>query len=360
MTGLKADFTRRLRPFTLEVSLCAGDGILALFGASGAGKTQTLECLAGLARPDAGAIALNGETLFCAPTVNLPARVRRIGYVVQDGALFPHLTAGENVAYGMRGQADAAARAAALLDEMGLPGLGNRYPRELSGGQQRRVAIARALAIQPRLLLLDEPFVHLDRLVRARLMRELPLWLKQRNIPAILVTHDLEEVAACADRIAVIEQGRIVQQGTRVEVLFRPASRGVATLLGEVNVLAATVAGEAHGLWRVNAGGLTWHIPFVGDLRAGEEIEIVVRASAVKIIRPDAPVPGELALNQHPGKLLAVDMRPDLAVFTVALAGGLELTGRIPADVFTRANIKAGEERMFAVPPEGLQLFRAR
>src|SRR5262245_56318440 len=163
---LLVDIRKRLSAFELNVRLEVGAEILVLFGPSGAGKTQTLDAIAGLTRPDSGEIVLDGKTFFQGsgprPAVNLPARERRVGYVFQSYALFPHLTALENVAYSLWRQPQAHERAIALLARMGLQSLAGHYPHELSGGQQQRVAIARALAMEGHALLMDEPFSALD------------------------------------------------------------------------------------------------------------------------------------------------------------------------------------------------------
>ncbi|MCW5854198.1 MAG: ATP-binding cassette domain-containing protein, partial [Anaerolineae bacterium] len=174
---LHLDIQKHLASFVLNVQLDLGSEILVLFGPSGAGKTQTLNAIAGLAAPDTGEIALDGVTFFRrrrpGPPVNIPARQRRIGYVFQNYALFPHMTAVDNVAYALWRQPHARARALAYLDHLRIAHLADRTPAEMSGGQQQRVAIARALAAEPRVLLMDEPFSALDLAVRERLHHDL-------------------------------------------------------------------------------------------------------------------------------------------------------------------------------------------
>lgn len=365
MTGVSMRFSLRLAPFVLSPDCSSGDGILALFGQSGAGKTQTLECIAGLRAPDRGTIALGDRVLFRrAPgqaRINVPPRRRRIGYVMQDGALFPHMTVLANVMYGIRGPSGAAeAEAMRLLDEMGIGAFADAMPREISGGQQRRAAIARAVATRPELLLLDEPFVHLDRVVRARLMDDLCALVRHRGIPAILVTHDLEETATCADRIAVMEDGAIVQFGTRNEVLFSPASCGIASLLGDVNVLPGVVRGEADGLWRIDTGGVIWNVPHVGPFSPGARVEAVIRSNAVKIIKEGVPVARELAYNLHRGTVTAAAARPGSVRFTVALSDAVAITGVVPQDTYHRSGVAVGDRREFAVDMGGISIFEAR
>ena len=230
--------------FDLDVSWSAGGGVAVLFGPSGAGKTLTLQCLAGLIPPNAGRIVVDGHVLFdSASGVNVPAQARRVGYVFQGYALFPHLSVTENVGFGLRDlpRARRAERAAAVIERLGLAGLEHRYPRELSGGQRQRVALGRALAIDPALLLLDEPLSALDAPLRRALRDELRALLTDLGTAAVLVTHDFTEAYRLGDRIVVYDAGRVVQSAPRSELLWQPASESVARIMGIRNVLRGTV-----------------------------------------------------------------------------------------------------------------------
>ncbi len=234
--GLKLDFEKRLAPFDLRVRLEVGAEILVLFGPSGAGKTQTLNAIAGLTTPDSGEIELGGEAFFRAGpngnAFNLPPRKRRVGYVFQQYALFPHLTALENVAYALWRQPAARAEAEALLERVHLSGLSQRYPHELSGGQQQRVAIARALAMRPRVLLLDEPFSALDGPTRRRLHQDLVTLQREEALTVVYVTHNLADAFAVGHRLAIMREGRIEQVGVPEDVRRNPANPLVLAALG--------------------------------------------------------------------------------------------------------------------------------
>ena len=229
------------------ISLTVGDGeILALLGPSGCGKTTTLRLIAGLETPDSGAVSLRGETVS-GPGKFVPAEKRRIGFMFQDFALFPHLTVAENVAFGLKQLRNGAKRARALemLTEVGLLDKADEYPDRLSGGQKQRVALSRALAPEPSVVLLDEPFSGLDASLRHSLREETVRVLKRTGTTAIMVTHDAEEAMFMADRIALMRDGLIEQVGTPADLYRRPRSPFVASFFGEVNRFAAVVQNGA-------------------------------------------------------------------------------------------------------------------
>ncbi len=235
---LEVNIEKRLANFNLCVQIEVGAEILVLFGPSGAGKTQTLNAIAGLLTPDAGEITLDGAVFFRASgethdlrKFNLPARKRRVGYVFQQYALFPHLTALENVSYALWRQPFARARAEALLKRMQLAELANRYPYELSGGQQQRVAIARALAMEPRVLLMDEPFSALDSEIRKQLHQDLLKLQTEAELIVIYVTHNLEDAFAVGHRLAVVRDGRIERIGAPGDVYPQPTGQLVMEVL---------------------------------------------------------------------------------------------------------------------------------
>lgn len=208
--------------------------IVTLLGPSGCGKTTLLRCIAGFLDPEFGSILIDGEDI-----VRLPVNRRPVGVVFQSYALFPHLTVAQNVGYGLRmrkrPRAEIETRVAAALETVSLSGLGGRYPAQLSGGQQQRVAIARVLVLEPRVLLLDEPFNALDAKLRGAMQVELRQLMKRLAITAIFVTHDQEEALTMSDRIAVMRAGRIEQVAPPEEIFDRPATEYVADFIGSSN-----------------------------------------------------------------------------------------------------------------------------
>jgi len=247
-----------LGELTLDVDLTVERGeCLALAGPSGAGKTSILRVAAGLLRPDRGRVEANGETwLNTERDVDVPAEERRCGYVFQHYALFPHLSAWQNVAYPLRGlsRRERHERALELLERFGLGKLADARPHTLSGGERQRVAVARALARGPEVLLLDEPLSALDARTRASAARELAAVLRESEAPALLVTHDFAEAAQLGDRVGIVDQGRVVQQGTATELAASPRSAFVADFTGAV-VLTGTARPGADGLTHVELDG---------------------------------------------------------------------------------------------------------
>ena len=215
-----------------DFDLVVQDGtIVSLLGPSGCGKTTALRAIAGFEPPDAGTVSIGGRLVF-SDGVDVPPEKRRVGMVFQEYALFPHMTVANNVGYGVT-EEDRGARVAEVLDMVGLTGMDDRLPSELSGGEQQRVALARALAPRPDVVLLDEPFSNLDAPQRERMRREVRRILRNAGATAVFVTHDQAEALAIADTVAVMREGRVVQVGTPLDVYQRPADPWVAAFLGE-------------------------------------------------------------------------------------------------------------------------------
>lgn len=289
---LKVDFQKRLGDFHLRPSFEANEELVVLLGPSGSGKSLTLQAIAGLLRPDAGRIELPSGTVFDSEArIDTPPQARNVGYVVQDLALFPHLTVEENIAFGLHRwpRQEQVRRVQELVGLLGLEGLEQRLPRAISGGQQQRVALGRALANRPRVLLLDEPFTALDAPIRHALRREVARLRRQLGLLGLFVTHDLQEAYALADRIAVYDAGAVLQCGTRSEVFRRPASVRVAQLLEARNIFEGTVVQKNEAFTEVETPWFRARARAEGDLAPGTRAALSVRPEHVILLRRDRP-----------------------------------------------------------------------
>ena len=293
MAALSLDIRVPRRGIVVEVALEV-EGAVALVGPSGAGKTTVLRAIAGLDRPDAGSISLDGEAWFAAGRLDVPAEERRVGFVMQDYALFPHMTVARNVGYGGR------ARAAEMMERVGVAHLAASRPGELSGGERQRVAVARALAREPGVLLLDEPTAALDAVTRDRVRGELAALIAELGLPTLIVTHDFEEAATLAGRIGVMIDGRLRQTGSATELAASPADPFVAGLTGS-NVLRGHATPGAAGITAVLLeGGVTI---FSTDVARGP-VAALVHPGEVMLTR--AAARDESSLNRIAGEVVSL------------------------------------------------------
>jgi len=318
--------------------------LTVLFGPSGAGKSTVLRCIAGLERPEHGSIALGAERWSDAASgAFVPPRLRRVGLVAQEGALFPHLTTQENVAYGLFSLAPAERRS--RVDELaaatGIGPLLGRRPDQLSGGERQRVALARALAPRPRLLLLDEPFSALDAPAREQLRHELRRMLSSAGVPALLVTHDRSEALALGDRIAVLADGRLRQVGPPEEVFGAPADERVARAVGTENVLPARLLRTEGGLAAVRVGSAELTGVDPGGLSS--ELFACVRAEEV-VLEPGSSATS--ARNRLSGTVEWV--RPEGPLARVRLDCGFPLVALVTRRAVEELSLAPGA-RVFAL-----------
>jgi iron(III) transport system ATP-binding protein len=247
IAGLRKAFGAHPVLTGVDLSVPAGS-LTAILGPSGSGKTTLLRLLAGFDRADAGTITI-GNMIVDSPKVHVPPERRRIGYVPQEGALFPHLTVAANVAFGLPSRERRSAKPEQLLETVGLGGFGKRYPHQLSGGQQQRVALARALAIEPAVVLLDEPFASLDAHLRASVRADVQRIFRDSGTTAVRVTHDQDEARSVADRVAVLRDGKIAQCDAPEDLYTRPADPELAAFIGDANLITGEhVAGSVQTL----------------------------------------------------------------------------------------------------------------
>jgi molybdate transport system ATP-binding protein len=360
---LQVEIERQLGNITLQIKFSVGAEILVLFGPSGAGKTQTLQAIAGLMTPDRGRIVLNDTIFFQRETgsrlVNLPARKRRIGYVFQQYALFPHMTALANVAFPLGATQNAKQQALALLERMRLEHLAERMPHELSGGQQQRVAIARALATEPQVLLFDESFSALDRAIRERLHDDLRALQAERQLIVIYVTHNLDDAFAVGHRLAVLRDGHIEQIGSLDDVFARPANRRVLDILGIPNAINARVVEASPAQVLLDWGGQILAAPAL-DLAPGSDVTAYIRPEDIRLIYPDRPLSRMVDQNHLDG--IVIERRPGRHVhqLRVALGGGQQIEVVYPASSYTTLDLAPGATVQLVLRKESIVIIAPR
>ena len=328
LEGVRKEFNGVLAVDTFDLEVDPGE-FVSFLGPSGCGKTTTLRIVAGFEPPTAGTIRLAGEDV-----TYVKPNERNIGMVFQSYALFPNMNVSENIAFGLRIRKEEATarqqRVDELLDLIHLPDKGKAYPRELSGGQQQRVALARALAIRPRLLLLDEPLSALDAKIRDELRSEIRRIQRQLNITTIYVTHDQEEALALSDRVVVMSRGRMEQVGEPFEIYNNPATGFVASFVGQLNRLPATVVDSAEG--RLRVGRFEVRTTSLVESASGTEVSLMMR-------------PEELTLDDEEENVLegtveSVTFLGSIVRVQVAVDGGW-----VTADLFN--------ERLLVLPVAG-------
>lgn len=348
---LKIDTKLKLNNFTHRAGFEAGNELIVFFGPSGAGKSLTLNLLAGLAVPDEGTIRVGSRVFFDRKNrVNLPPQERRVGYVFQDYALFPHLNVAGNIAFGLpkMGRAEKDRRVNEMLELMRLTRLGAHYPNQISGGQRQRTALARALILEPSILLLDEPFSALDLAVREKLRHDLLKIKQQYSIPIIFVTHDLEEAYILADKIVVFNRGRVLQVGSRDEVFYQPSDRTVARFVGAKNIFSGQVV-ESNGQG-CKIASERFQVVAGAALTAGENIEFCIRPEDIMFVRPDRDLgrlgqenifSGSVVSAARRGAVYQLEFQLDNPDETNA---AFDFTIRVPAHAYERLGLKVGHQ----------------
>ena len=337
--GLTVRFPGAARPALDGLSVSARSGsLVALLGPSGCGKTTTLRAVAGLVRPDAGDVRLDGTSVLGEP----PER-RPVAMVFQSPLLLPHLSVVENVGFGLKvrgvGRAERRARVGEVLDLVRLPGLDRRRPAELSGGQQQRVSLARALVVRPQVLLLDEPLAALDAPLREQLRTLLREVQQETGVTALLVTHDQAEAVGLADEVALVLDGRVVQQAPPRQLYERPAAAAVARFVGSPVLVTGSVGGSGRRLRHSSALG---DVPLADDVpvTSGPAL-LVVRPEALEVEpAPERATPGDVDLSgttpesrlaaRLPGRVVAATFLGESVRLRVEVRGVLELDALVP------------------------------
>jgi molybdate transport system ATP-binding protein len=340
--------------FLLDIDFSAPPGFTILLGASGAGKTTLLDCLAGLIHPDAGRVAVGEHLLFDANKgINIPAAKRRVGYVLQDLALFPHLTVQQNTEYGLARLPGSTRkqRSGAMLRDFRIDHLRERRPAEISGGERQRVALARCLVTDPCMLLLDEPLAALDAPTKSKILDDLRRWNKAHRIPILYVTHSRDEVIALGETALVIEQGRIVARGTPHEVLSAPLQETVAQLAGFENIFDVIVDA-------VHEDGGTMTCQLIGEAGTGVvDLEVpLVRAQPGLRLRVGIRAGDILLAITHPSGLSARNVIPGKIVSLKQL--DVIISTRVDCGVEMKVNLTlAGRDALNLIPGKDVWLI---
>jgi molybdate transport system ATP-binding protein len=312
--------------FALDVAFTAPPGFTILFGASGSGKSTVLRCLAGLTRPDAGSIRIGDRTLFDrASGVDVPVQQRRVGYVFQQLALFPHLTVEGNIAYGLHRlpAAQRRRRIDEIADSFRIGEILQRTPAQVSGGERQRAALARTLVTDPSLLLLDEPLSALDHAIQSQIMRDLRRWNELHRIAVLYVTHSHREAYALGERVIVLQAGQVMATGSPHDVLDQPENRMLASLAGFENVFDAAIVerrdriGTVH--CRLSGSALELEVPLVPG-RPGDAIRVAIRAGDILVANREPQ--GLSARNVLRGRLLDLTAEGSTMVATVDAGAG--------------------------------------
>ena len=338
MVGLEKRFDDLEVLRGIDLSVPTGS-FTALLGASGSGKTTVLRILAGFDSADRGTVTVEGQVVDDGHLVLAPER-RRVGYVPQEGALFPHMTVARNIGFGLSRhipRTEAHRRVDELLEMVGMAGLGARYPHQLSGGQQQRVALARALAVSPRIVLLDEPFSSLDAELRAVVRADVLQVLRRAGTTTLFVTHDQDEALASADQVAVLVDGRIAQASTPRDLYARPISPQVAMFLGAMNL----VPGTFDGAWVCTDFGRLEVQPGRDALPSSGPAVVLLRPEQLEVADDDPSASvgqGEVVQAEFLGHDLVVRVRTDGASAPTLVA---RVAGNRPLAIGTRVGVRA-------------------
>ena len=355
-------YSAKANDFLLDVAFEASAGFTILFGASGAGKTTLLDCIAGLTAPDSGRIAIGDRALFdSSPGINIPLSRRRIGYVLQSLALFPHMTVTQNVAYGLAHFSDTERkqRTTSILEAFHIAHLARRSAREISGGEAQRVALARTLVTEPEVLLLDEPLAAIDFPTKSQIIDDLREWNRTHRVPILYVTHSREEVFALGERVLVLDSGRILDQGIPHEVLSAPQMETIAQLAGFENIFDAvveTVRPERGTMTcRIvgDAGGIILETPLVRG-GVGSALKVGIRAG--DILLATSPPTGLSARNVIPGRIHSLEQHD--VIVSARVKCRIEMEVHLTLAARDSLELKPGKEVWLVIKTHSCHLMR--
>jgi molybdate transport system ATP-binding protein len=346
---------RNSNEFTLDAQFKCPNEMIILFGPTGAGKTLTLDCIAGLEVPDKGRIIVNDTTYFDSErNINISPQKRKVGYLFQNYALFPHFTVEKNIMFGIR-SGNHIKELEKMLNLFEIHGLEKRYPSQLSGGQRQSVALARALVTQPKILLLDEPFSAIDHITRVRLRRDLKKIREMIRIPIVLITHNPVEAYTMADTLIVYRHGGIEQIGSPKEIFTKPKSKHVARLVGMNNIFKGKVldTGEdeivIQSQEKITARGVL-------DLKIGEEVTWCIRPDQVMVLREDRSLGKAVSENIFSGTITEIVSKG--ATYLLFIEGDFNLEIELPAHAFERLCLEAGKTIKVSLKKSSIHIIR--
>ncbi len=341
--------------FTLDAEFNCRNEMIVLFGPTGAGKTLTLNCIAGLEHPDAGYISVNNTVYFDSKeNINISPQKRKVGYLFQNCALFPHLTVEKNIMFGMC-SGNNIKELEKMLNLFGIHGLEKRFPSQLSGGQRQRVALARALITQPKILLLDEPFSSLDYTTRVRLRRDLKKIRELIEIPIILITHNPVEAYTMADTLIVYRYGGIEQVGLPKEIFNKPRSEKVARLVGINNIFKGKICGVLEDEIVIQSREKIAASKVPG-LKIGEEVTWCIRSDQVMVLREDKPLGKAVEENIFSGRIS--EIIPKGMSYLLFINGDFNLEIEMPVHAFERLCLEAGKTIKVSLKKSAIHIIK--
>lgn len=365
--SLHVDIQKRYRAgshssFELQVAFTAQTGVTVVVGHSGAGKTTLLRAIAGLCDPDGGRIVIAGRVLFDSQKkIKVEPAKRRVAFVFQDLALFPHLTVRENVCYGLRTleKNERERRVAAILESFQIAKLSNRMPREISGGEQQRVALARSLVTEPSVLLLDEPLSSLDAHTKAAIIDDLRAWNEAHRIPMLYVTHNHEEVFALGEHAISLDGGEISAQGLPINVVRTSYRQSMAQLVGFENLLDCVVIGvrekQSTMICHISETSIEIHVPLT-SITPGSPVHLGVKADEILL---SVNQPGILsACNVIPGRIKQLESLGQ--ILEARIDAGAEFRVHLPASFPESVNLRSGDKVWMIIRPQSCHLVRSR
>ena len=356
-TNLTLQFRKHFNGFSLDIDCILKEKVTAFLGASGSGKTTLLNCISGIVSPDQGEIVFQDRKFFSSnQRINLPPEKRRIGYVFQEGHLFPHINIAANIRYGQsRRKRKQHENVSEIIEILEIGDLLKRYPKQLSGGQRQRVAIARSLAMQPTILLMDEPLASLDSGLKNRIIPYLYEIKERFEMPIMYVTHTISEAMALADEAYVLSDGKITANGQPHQLLTSPSALPIANMTGVENVFSLPVSksDKAEGITELEIGKQTLKIPYI-DRNIGESVPVGIRAEDIMVsLEPNLPIS---ARNSLKGSIDKIEIVGDMTILFI-IVEGFQLSVKITHSAREQLDLRQNTEVYCVIKANAINLL---